>query len=153
MCLASVVLAGCGSTKDPEPTPTPEPTSIPEPTATAVPEAALGDVAWSTAITSSGAPDDELDTFFREEDVIYASVEATNLKAGDSLAATWSINGMPIDGASSTVTIESDTPSGWASFSLTWNGAALWPTGTLEVMIASSTGLTATGSIPIVSGQ
>ncbi len=151
--LALLLLSSCGSDGEPDPTPTPEPTQTPSPTATAVPETSLGEVTWSTSLTASGAPDGSLGAFSRESDVIHASVEASHLLAGEMLTATWSINGMPVETLDSTVTIDEDTSSGWATFSLTWDGAALWPTGTLEVMITTSTGVSTTGSIQIVSGQ
>ncbi len=154
VALVPLLLAGCGGGEDDAtPTPTAEATVAPESTATMVPETGLGDVTWSTGLTGAGAPDGDLDTFSRENEVIHASVEATNLQAGETLTASWSINGTPVEGLDTGVTIDANTTSGWVSFLLTWNGAALWPTGTLEVMITTSTGISATGSIQIVSGQ
>lgn len=153
LIIAASLLTACGGGDGPESTPAPEATDVPEPTATLAPDASLGEVTWSTALGDDGAPEGELESFSREAEVIHASVEVANLAGGETLTATWTINGTEIEGMTSTVTIDQATASGWASFSLTWNGAALWPTGTLGVIITASNGMSASGEIQIVSGQ
>lgn len=151
--LAVLLLAGCGNSTAPSPTPAIEPTIKPEPTATVAPATELSEIVWSNSLTAEGAPGDPLDAFWRGNDVIHASVLASNLVAGETFAATWSINGAPIEAIDTTVEIANDAPTGWIVFSLTWDGAALWPTGALAVIITTNTGVSATGSIQIVSGQ
>lgn len=153
LIIVASLMAACGDGDGPGSTPTPEQSANPEPTATMAPEAALGDVIWSTALGDDGAPDGTLESFSREDQVIHASVEVANLAGGETLTATWTINGTEIEGMESTVSIDQATTSGWATFSLTWNGAALWPTGTLGVRITASNGASASSEIQIVSGQ
>ncbi len=145
-----LAIAGCGNDDGAEPTPeVADPT--PDPTASPVPSAALSDVIWSTGLSESGEPDSAVTTFWREESVIHAAVEATNLEAGEELTAIWTINGAQIEGTVSTVEIEEAIDVGWVSFALTWEGVGLWPVGTLGITITASNGTTTSSSISIVS--
>ena len=71
--------------------------------------------------------------------------------AGERLTATWSLDGVAIDGINATVTIDEASGQGWVSFSLMWEGEALWPVGVLGVTISAESGATASGEIQIES--
>ena len=154
--LAGVGLLFAGCTDDDQrQTPLPDSTLPPtmEATPTLPPQAGLGPVTWSTSVTGQGEPEAVVETLPRDAPVIYAAVEGTNLDQGETVNATWSLDGQPIEGIDDTVTIEEDAERGWVTFSLTWEGEALWPVGQLGVTITASTGAMTTGQIQIVSNQ
>ena len=152
---AGLLLVGCAEDDDPGQTPAPDLPVSPtvEATPTLPPEASLGPVIWSTSLSEEGEPDVVVETLTRDAPVIYASVEGTNLDQGETVTATWTLDGQPIEGIDSAVTIEEDAERGWVTFSLPWEGEAMWPVGQLGVTITASTGATSTGQIQIVSNQ
>jgi hypothetical protein len=113
----------------------------------------MGAVAWATGLDANGAPADEIDEFPRDGERIHAAVDVTGLSRGVSFEASWTINGMPVEGIGQTVVIDEPAPAGWVSFSLVWEGEVLWPVGTLGVTITASSGEATSGEIRIVSGQ
>src|SRR5680860_1201521 len=96
MAVAATMLAGCSS-GDAENDSTPAATSIPPVESTPTPSAHLGAVTWSTGIDEMGAPVDELDTFARDNPVIYAVVEVDTAPEGETLSAVWVLDDTPID--------------------------------------------------------
>lgn len=145
-----IVLAGCGA-GDVEDDITPDATSTPGVEPSPTPGVQLGAVIWTTGIDESGAPVDDLNEFSRHNLVIYAAVEIENAFAGETLAAAWSLDDVPIDAIDSTITIDQDAGAGWISFSLAWEGESLWPIGTLGIEISASSGATTTGAIQVTS--
>lgn len=147
LAMLCVTLAGCAGQDD-------EPSTS---TATVVPateEASvtteLGPVVWASEIDPvTSAPVDRREAFSRDEKTIHALVETGPLAAGTTLTAAWTFNGQPIEGIDVTVTADEARGPGWAEFRLEWNGAALWPVGTLTVRITASTGESTEGSIEI----
>src|SRR5680860_1715930 len=100
------VLASCVAGDGDGETPTvATPTTATEPLP--APSTQLGVVTWTTGIDESGAPVDSLEEFSRYDTEVYAAVEVENASAGDTLTATWSLDGAPIDAIGSTVTIDS----------------------------------------------
>jgi hypothetical protein len=145
-----ILVAGCGGNDDPEETP-PAATPLPTATPTEVPAFALGDVVWALEVGEDGAPVEPVTAFPRDAAQIFALVDARNIPEGETLSAVWTLDDVPVDGADASVTIDEATASGWVSYSLTWNGEALWPVGTLGITITSNSGATATGTIQIES--
>lgn len=147
-----LLLVGCGgSDGDPEPTATPLATPPATPIPTAVPTLAIGEVTWTLSVTSAGEPGEAVTQFPRSADVIYALVSIEHAHPGSEFSATWTVDGLPVEGVSDTVVIENGAVSGWVSFSLTWNGEALWPVGELGVTISADTGEASSGAILITS--
>jgi len=147
--MLSVLLIGCsvGGGSSSSPDTTPQPTVEPTPT----PVAQLGSVIWTTSLAPNGEPVEDLDAFSREALTIHAAVPVETVQAGETLTATWALDGVPIDAIDSTVTIEEVSEMGWVSFSIAWEGETLWPVGILEVTITASSGATTTGVIQIES--
>lgn len=149
LALLSGLLIGCsvGGGSSSSPDATPQPTVAPTPT----PVAQLGSVIWTTGLAPNGEPVEDLDAFSREALAIHAAVPVETVRAGETLTATWALDGVPIDAIDSTVTIDEASDMGWVSFSLAWEGETLWPVGLLEVAITASSGATTTGEIQIES--
>jgi len=145
-----VMLAACGGSGDPEPT-APAATPVPTAAPTEIPPLTLGEVTWALAVADDGSPVDPVNAFPRDGETIYALVSASDIPAGETLTAAWTMDEIAVDGAGASVTIDEAAASGWVSFSLTWNGEALWPVGTLGITISSSSGATTTGTIRIES--
>lgn len=146
----SVLLIGCsmgGESSSPSPDATPLPTAQPTPT----PAAQLGTVTWTTALAEDGEPVEDLHAFPRDTAVVHAVVQIEAVPAGERLTATWSLDGVAIDGINATVTIDEASGQGWVSFSLTWEGEALWPIGVLGVTISAESGAATSGEIQIES--
>jgi len=145
-----VVLASCVAGDGDGETPTvATPTTAIEPSP--APSTQLGELTWTTGIDESGAPVDILEEFSRHDLVIYAAVEVENAPAGETLSANWSLDEEPIDAIDSTVTIDSESETGWVAFTLTWDGDSLWPTGVLGIEITASSGATSSGEVQITS--
>ncbi len=146
----SILLIGCslggGSSSS-----SPDATSLPTVQPTPTPAAQLGPVTWSTTLAQDGEPVENLDAFPRDTAVIHAAVPIEAVQAGETLTAVWFLDGVAIDGIASTVTIDEASDQGWVSFSLAWEGEALWPVGMLEVTITADSGATTGGDIQIES--
>jgi hypothetical protein len=145
----ALLVAGCSGGDDPESTP--PATRLPTVEPTSTPAMSLGNVTWTTSLDDAGAPVDDLTSFPRNTEVIYAVVNVKNVVDGETLTASWSLDDVPIDAIASSVTLSTPSGSGWASFALTWEGESLWPVGTLQVTISGSSGASATGMIEIES--
>lgn len=148
--LLAVMLSGCsvgGGSSDTSADATPVPTVAPSPT----PVAQLSPVVWTTTLDQNGEPAEELTAFPRNAESIYAVVPVEAVSAGETLTASWALDGEAIDAIGSTVTIDEASASGWVSFSLVWEGETLWPVGTLEITISASSGAVVTGAIQIES--
>lgn len=144
VCLALTACAG----QDEEP-PAPTATVV----ATSIEAAAftdLGPVVWASDIDPvTSEPADRREVFSRDATVIYAVLQTGPLAAGTTLTATWTFNGQPIEGIDVTVTADEARGGGWVEFHLEWNGAALWPVGTLAVEVTASTGESSESSVEI----
>ena len=146
--ILAVVLAGCGGGSDTVSTVTPEvPTATPQPT----PSLKLGQVVFAQVLDADGAPEDPASEIPRSATSIYAAVEVSNVVAGSSFTAIWTMDGTVIPELESQATLETSASSGFVSFHLTWEGAALWPVGVLGVTISSNSGESVTGAVQIVS--
>ncbi len=148
--LLAAVLSGCsvgGGSSDTSADATPVPTVAPSPT----PVAQLGPVVWTTTLDQNGEPAEDLSTFPRDAESIYAVVPVEAVSAGETMTASWALDGDVIDAIGSTATIDGASASGWVSFSLVWEGETLWPVGTLEITISASSGAVVTGAIQIES--
>lgn len=146
--LALGILVSCQGGGGTDPTATPLAVSE---TAVATEQAVrLRPVVWTTGIDpDTGEPTDRVEVFPRDTDRIYAALEVMNMPEGGTLAATWEINGQPVEGLESTIRIDAAQPAGWAEFHLDWEGQTMWPVGTLRITIASSTGETVESSVEI----
>lgn len=146
----SILLIGCsvgGGSSSSSPDATRLPTAQPTPT----PAAQLGSVTWTTTLAQDGEPVEDLDAFPRDTAVIHAAIPVEAVQAGETLTATWALDGVGIDGIDAIVTIDEASAQGWVSFSLTWEGEALWPVGVLEVTITAESGATTSAAIQIES--
>ncbi len=149
LAILPVLLIGCsvGGGSSSSPDATPQPTVAPTPT----PVAQLGSVIWTTSLAPNGEPVEDIDAFPRDAVTIHAAVSVDTVQAGETLTATWALDGVAIDAIDSTVTIDEASEMGWVSFSLAWEGETLWPVGVLEVAITAGSGATTTGEIQIES--
>lgn len=113
------------------------------PTATQVAAATdLGAVVWASEIDPvTFEPVERREAFSRDEKHIHA--------AGTTLTAAWAFNSQPIEGTDVAVTADAARSAGWVEFHLEWNGAALWPVGTLAVEITASTGESTRSTVEI----
>jgi len=110
----------------------------------------LGEVVWASDVDpATSGPVGQREAFSRDEDVIYAAVKTGSLAAGTTLTATWTFNGQPVEGIDVAVTADEARGAGWVEFHLEWNGATLWPVGTLGVTITASTGESTKGTVEI----
>lgn len=147
LAMLCVPLAGCAGQADEPSTST---ATVVPPTDGATVTTELGPIVWASEIDPvTSAPVDRREAFSRDEKTIHALVETGPLAAGTTLTAAWTFNGQPIEGIDVTVTTDEARGPGWADFRLEWNGAALWPVGTLTVRITASTGESIEGSIEI----
>lgn len=154
LSLAAVMLllVACGGGgDDPEPTATPPATPAATPMPTEEPSLAIGAVTWTLSVADSGAPGEALTQFPRSADTIHAVAAIEHANPGTEFTAAWTMDGLPVDGAGTTVVIDDGAASGWVSFSLTWNGEALWPVGELGITITAATGETSSGTVQITS--
>ncbi len=145
----ALVLAACGGESA-----TPDPTAEPvPPTATTIPTPApaMGQVVFTEALTSSGQPENPASEIPRSATTIVAAVDVQHVQPGTTYTAEWTMDGIPIPGLEASTTLQDGAASGWVSFTLTWDGATLWPVGQLGITITSSSGETVQGSIPITS--
>ena len=148
LTVLALVLVGCGAASDPASTPTAEPpTSTTQPT----PALQLGQVVFAQALSADGAALDPQSEIPRSTASIYAVVDVVNAQPGTSFAASWTIDGTEIPALDSQTTLEVGAASGQVAFHLTWDGATLWPVGTLGVTITASSGETVSGTVQIVS--
>ncbi len=146
----SVLLVGCsmgGGSSDTGPVAT-TPLAV---ASTPAPVVQLGAVVWSTGLDENGEPTDDLAAFPRDAPVIYAVAPVESVVTGETVTASWSLDGVPIDALASTIALDMAAESGWVSFALTWEGDTFWPIGSLEVSIVASSGSTVTGAIQIES--
>lgn len=149
MVLLSLVLVACGGGgADPEPTQVPK---TPAATPTPIPSLALGEVVFSQSLDASGQPSDPAVDIPRSATTIIASVPVKDVPADTSFSVSWTMDGTVVPGLESSTTLPDGGASGWVSFTLTWEGAALWPVGQLGVTVTASSGETVTGSVPISS--
>lgn len=144
----ALILMGCGGANDPELDPTAEP-----PTATSQPTPGLqmGQVLFTQTIAADGAAVDPSPEIPRSATSIYAVVEVANVQPGSSFSATWTMDGTAIPELDGQTTLETGASSGQIAFHLIWEGAALWPVGTLGVTITASSGEMVSGDVQIVS--
>lgn len=160
VCLSVLLtLAGCGSHDSTTNQPTSGNvttrtlvTSKPVPTSTApsTPANALIEVVWTTEVdAATGAPQDAVDAYAIDAPEIIAAVRLGTVPRSSDLTATWTIDGEPMPGMDMAVTSGAYLDSGWAVFSFSRNPGRLFPPGTLEITVTSSTGETITGSVEI----
>lgn len=110
----------------------------------------LGEVVWASDVDpDTSEPVGQRETFARDDDVIYAVVRTGPLAAGTTLTATWTFNGQSVEGIEVAVTADEARGAGWVEFHLEWNGATLWPVGTLAITITASTGESTEGAVEI----
>lgn len=149
MALLALMLVACGGgSAEPEPTQEPEkPTATPTP----IPALTLGEVVFSQSLDDSGQPENAASDIPRSATTIVASVPVQHVPAGTSFSAVWTMDGTVVPGLESSTTMADGGASGWVSFTLTWDGATLWPVGQLGITITASTGETVVGSVPITS--
>jgi hypothetical protein len=131
------IASACGGDDD-EPTPTVGPTATNAavaPTVTTAPPS-IEAIVWTTAVDSvSNAPLDPIEQFASEDGTIYGVVRAVNLPVGAVLAATWSYNDVPLDGAESTIVPARVYPAGYVEFHLTRSDGQPWPPGIYALTI------------------
>ncbi len=146
----SLLLTACGGGDDPPADATEEataPVATPSPT----PSPVLGQVVFSQSLGSDGQPVDPSAEISRSATTIVAAVEVQDVQPGTSYTASWSMDGNPIPELDASTTLEGGAVDGWVSFTLTWEGAALWPVCQLDVTITASSGGSVQGSVLITS--
>lgn len=143
-----VAVTSCGGETE-----SPDPTSV-SPTATTQPTQApvFGSVIWTTELTSEGIPNEALSEVTRDASQIIAALEVRHLPPETTFAVSWSMDGTPLDALATTVSLSESESEGWVTATLTWNGATLWPVGTLAVSFEASSGETISGAVQIISG-
>ena len=134
----SVILAGCGG-NDGEPTPTVPPIStatiLPN-TPTPIPPPSLGEVVWTATVEpGTNAPGDAVDQFNSNDPRIYAVVEVSNLPAGAVLSASWTYNGVPLEGVTSGVVPPTTFNGGFVEFHISKSEEDAWPDGSYVINV------------------
>lgn len=134
------VLAGCGAEDDAPPAPTALDPVGASPTVAAPtqpPDAALGEIVWTTAVAEgTGAPVDTLTTLPNDAGQVVAAVPVETLPAGVTLQARWSIDGTPLPTLDpAPLVVEEGRENAWVSWSLAWTSEQPWPIGTLGIEI------------------
>lgn len=110
----------------------------------------LGEIVWASEIDpTTSEPAGRREAFSRDENVIYAVVRTGPLAEGTTLTATWTFNDQPVEGIDVAVKADEARGAGWVEFHLEWNGATLWPVGTLAVTITASTGESTESAVEI----
>ncbi|HYJ13292.1 MAG TPA: hypothetical protein VEW66_06855 [Thermomicrobiales bacterium] len=146
--MLALVLMGCGSADNPDSVPTVGPaTATPQPT----PSLQMGQVLFAESIGPDGAAVDPAPQIPRSTTSIYAVVEVANVQPGSSFSAAWTMDGTAIPELDSQTSLEAGASKGQIAFHLNWDGAALWPVGTLGVTITADSGETVSGEVLIVS--
>ncbi len=150
----AVLVVGCSGESDAESTPTPPPVLTPTaPLGTPVPtpdQISLGSIVWTTSIDDdTGAPVDDLEVFAYDAPAIIAAIETGPLPAGTTLSAQWTMNGVAVPGAPTTVATEAERGEGWVAFELVSKEGMTWPPGELEITVTASDGASVSGSVLI----
>lgn len=128
-----LALAACGGGDGASPTEVP--------TSTPVIEQTLGAVQWTSGVDEeSGAPVDRVEFYTNTAPSIIATVQVTNVVAGDTFTATFTLDGEPILDADLVVSAEHDLPEAWVSFRLDRNDGAFYPVGDLGIVVTGSRG-------------
>jgi hypothetical protein len=143
----SMLLMACGGgVESPTTEPIP-PTATPQPTSSL----SLGSVVFAQSLDGDGVPEQLAAEIPRSAGVIVAGIEVQHVQPGTTFSAGWTIDGNPVPGIDAVVSLDEGANNGWVTFSLTWEGQALWPVGTLSITVTANSGETATGSVQIVS--
>ncbi len=139
------------------PTSSPTPVSIPAPPATPTafrsPLIDIEPVVWATALEpGTNRPRDTVSTYAAEAPAIYATFRLPHVRRGTTITATWAYNNTPIEGFTSSVTVEREEQNVWIEFHLTRSAAAAWPAGVYEIVV-SVEGQTAQVATVTVAGR
>lgn len=132
------ILGGCGGS-DAEPTLTAPPISTATTlanTPTPLPAPSVGDVVWTASVEpDTNAPGEAVEKFNSNDPGIYAVVRVSNLPAGAVLSASWSYNGVPLDGVTSGVLAPSALFDGFVEFHISKSDDVEWPDGTYVINV------------------
>jgi hypothetical protein len=129
-----LLVAACGGDDDPSPTPAP---TIQATATTPAGPTEVQPIVWAPGVTpGTNAPEEPVDQFTVDSEVIYAVVRVTNVRQGAVLSTAWTYNGAPVDPASSAVTASAPIADGYVEFHLSRSPEAPWPDGTYAVAIA-----------------
>jgi len=110
----------------------------------------LGEVVWAERIDpTTGEPRATVDAFPAETETIYALAPVRRAPAGSVVAATWALNGTPIEGSAQEVRIADAVAGGWVAFQLTWTGEGAWPPGILSVTLTANGRSAGEGSVAV----
>lgn len=151
----ALLLVACGSENAPDPAG--EPTSSPvsgeaQATPPATPDTAMevGPIVWAQELDAeTGEPTDVVTRFTTQSPAIIAVIEVSNMPAGTEFTATWTINGLPIDGTDMDISISEELDHAWIVFRFTRDEAQRYPIGQLNVTITNSHGDLREGSVEI----
>lgn len=137
-----VVATACGSDDVPEEAPTPTP---------GLPEAMqIERLVWTSAVDeTTGEPVDEVAAYTTTSPAIVAVVEASNVPAGTTFTANWTIDGQQVPEAEMRTTVDDDMTTAYVAFQFLRQEDRFFPLGDLEVTVTTSTGETASGAVEI----
>ncbi len=137
-----VVASACGSDAGPEVAPTPTP---------GLPDAMqIERLVWTSAVDeTTGEPVDEVAAYTTTSPAIVAVVEASNVPAGTTFTASWTIDGQQVPEAEMRTTIDDDMTTAYVAFQFLRQEDRFFPLGELEVMVTTNTGDTVSGAVEI----
>ena len=103
---------------------------------TLVPE--IGAVVWATEIApDTNEPLEGVERFPADASTIYAVVPVSRIAAGSVLSATWTYNGVPLEGLDREVVFDaSPGATTWVEFHLGLPAGETWPLGAYEIAIS-----------------
>ncbi len=137
-----VVASACGSDAGPVETPTPTP-GLPD-------RMQVERLVWTSAVDeATGEPIDEVAAYTTTSPAIVAVVEASNVPAGTTFTASWTIDGQQVPEAEMRTTVDDDMTTAYVAFQFLRQEDRLFPLGELDVTVTTSTGETISGAVEI----
>jgi hypothetical protein len=116
-----------------------------------VPE--IGAVVWAAEVApGTNEPLDRVERFSADALTIYAVVPVSRIAAGSVLRASWTYNGVPLEGLEQEITFDAaPDATTWVEFHLSLPTGETWPLGTYEVALKVDGQDVRTASVEVVA--